>query len=115
MVSKEKAIETFKHVNQFDPPDASSPMGDAGVNFVFGTVWNTPGLSVRERRLISLTCTAISGHLMPLETHVRGALKSGDFTPQELDAFLLHLAAYAGFPVAAGASGVIARVAAELA
>jgi 4-carboxymuconolactone decarboxylase len=113
MSNREQAIKTFVEVNKFDTPITNTPMSDAALDFVFGTVWNTPGLSTRERRLISLTCAAISAHALPLEVHVRSALKSGDFTKQELETFLLHLAAYAGFPVAAGTSAVIHKIAAE--
>jgi 4-carboxymuconolactone decarboxylase len=113
MSSNEVSRRNYVRVNQAEPPTTSSPLGEASMDFVFGRLWDSPGLSWRERRLISLTCTAISGHALPLETHVRGALKSGDFTVEELRAFSVHLAAYAGFPVAAGVEMMLQKVLAD--
>lgn len=102
------------YVTQSDsPPIQNTPMSEAALDFVFGKVWNSK-LSWREKRLISLTCAAISGHQFPLETHVYAALKSGDLTKDDLHAFALHVAAYAGFPVAAGVEMMIQKVAKEL-
>jgi 4-carboxymuconolactone decarboxylase len=84
------------------------------MEFLFGRVWNSK-LSWREKRIISLTCAAISGHALPLETHVYGALKSGDLSKDDLHAFALHVAAYAGFPVGAGIEVAISKVSAQLA
>jgi 4-carboxymuconolactone decarboxylase len=110
MSSNDIARGNFVRVNQAAPPENSSPLGEAAMDFVFGKLWGAPGLSWRERRLISLTCAAIGGHALPLEVHVRGALKSGDFTVEELRAFSVHLAAYAGFPVAAGVDMMLHKV-----
>lgn len=114
MTNDDTAYRNFLYVNQAETaPLQNTPLGDMAMEFVFGRVWNSK-LSWREKRLISLTCAAISGHQLPLETHVRGALKSGDFTTEELSAFAVHVAAYAGFPVAAGVEGMIRKVSADL-
>jgi 4-carboxymuconolactone decarboxylase len=111
MSSKDVADQNFERVNHFPaPPRGATPLGDFAMEFVFAKIWGSPGLSWRERRIISMTCTAISGHTMPLEVHIRGALKSGDFTVDELNAFSVHLAAYAGFPVGAGFVSALGRV-----
>jgi len=95
------------------PLNRGTPLSEAAKEFLFGRIWKSD-LSFREKRLISLTCAAISGHHMPLETHVYAALKSGDFTVDELHAFALHVAAYAGFPVGAGTEMMIQKVVAEM-
>ena len=92
-----------------NPLHSGTPLMEASREFLFGRIWKSD-LSFREKRLISLTCAAISGHHMPLETHVYAALKSGDFTVEELHAFALHVAAYAGFPVGAGTEMMIQKV-----
>ena len=108
------AHQNFLYVNQAETaPLQNTPLGEAAMDFVFGKIWNSP-LSWREKRLISLTCAAISGHQLPLETHVRGALKSGDFSADDLHAVALHIAAYAGFPVGAGMEGMVQKVKTDL-
>jgi 4-carboxymuconolactone decarboxylase len=92
--------------------------GDNGVtrashSFLFAQVW-TSELPWREKRLISLTCTAIAGYSMPFETHLRAALRSGDLSEDDLHAFALHVAAYAGFPFGAGAEATLKKVLADM-
>ena len=78
------------------PPD--SPYTQAGIlSFVFGHVWQRPGLARRERRVITVACVAIDDAPTPLVAHVSAALKSGDITKQEMDEIALHFAAYYGF------------------
>lgn len=74
----------------------------------FGEVWQRPGLSSRDRRLITLACLGIVGSERTVGLHIRGALDSGDLTAEELDAFTLHFGVYAGFP-RASAFGVALR------
>jgi 4-carboxymuconolactone decarboxylase len=90
-----------------------TPLTDASRDFLFADVWKSQ-LSWREKRLISLTCTAIAAHRYPLEIHLYAALKSGDFAVDELHDWALHLAAYAGFPFGAGAETMIKTVCADL-
>jgi 4-carboxymuconolactone decarboxylase len=68
---------------------------------VFGTIWSRGELSIRDRRLISLTCTALNPSGPALALHVEKALESGDLTPAQVDEWIVHLAHYAGWPVAA--------------
>jgi 4-carboxymuconolactone decarboxylase len=68
---------------------------------VFGTIWSRGHLSVRDRRLVSLTCTALNPSGPALAMHVANALKSGDLTPEQVEEWIIHLAHYAGWPVAA--------------
>ena len=113
-MNKDEIAERLRYVTQSDTvPIQNTPMSDAAMDFVFGKVWSSK-LSWREKRLISLTCAAISGHQFPLETHVYAALKSGDLSKNDLHDFALHVAAYAGFPVAAGVEMMIQKVAANL-
>jgi 4-carboxymuconolactone decarboxylase len=95
------------------PLPPNTPLTEASRDFLFAKIWKAD-LSWREKRLISLTCTAIAAHQYPLEIHVYAALKSGDFSLAELHDWALHVAAYAGFPMGAGAEAVIKKVCADL-
>src|SRR4051794_18451548 len=72
-------------------------------------IWSAPELSRRERRLITLTIISIVGDEWLQSLHVRAALTVGDLTPEELEAFLIHFAMYAGFPRAAMLNEVVKR------
>jgi 4-carboxymuconolactone decarboxylase len=72
-----------------------------------GRIWQRPGLTRRERRLITVACVSIDDSPMPLQSHVRSALESGDLTKAEMDEVVLQLAAYYGFAKADALSATV--------
>jgi 4-carboxymuconolactone decarboxylase len=80
------------------------------LDFVFAEVW-TRGyhgvLGFRERRLLVLTTLAATYSHDDLERHLYGAAKSGDFTIEELDEWVMQLAVYSGWAVAETADRVL--------
>jgi alkylhydroperoxidase/carboxymuconolactone decarboxylase family protein YurZ len=68
---------------------------------VFAQIWTRPGLSMRDRRLISLTAAAYAASPPGYISHIEGALDKGDLTPAELWEWLIHFTNYAGYPKAA--------------
>lgn len=94
----ERGVEEFIEVNLTPAPPTTSPYRHAGIlNFVFGHVWQRPGLSRRERRIVTVASVALDDSPVPLRTHVRSALLSGDITRQEMDEIVLQFSAYYGF------------------
>ena len=99
---REKGMKMFEEVMRFAPPD---PTGDSflevTVDHLFADVWSAPGLTVRERRLVTLTVLAGLGNESVLKIHTGAAIDSGDLSDETLDALVNHLAHYAGWPPAA--------------
>lgn len=82
---------------QNDPGSVS----DLATKVIFGDLWNRPGLSVRERRIITLTVLAVlQSTQVHAPLHIRAALESGDLTEDELREMAAQIAFYAGWPVA---------------
>ena len=82
-------------------PEITAPTGSAAERLeriTWAEGWQRPGLSTREKRLITLTVLGINGGARSLALHLRGALDSGDLTAEDLDAFFFHFALYAGLP-----------------
>lgn len=93
-----RGTKEFIDVNLCPAPPPTSPYRHAGIlNFVFGHVWLRPGLTRRERRIITVACVALDDSPMPLRTHVTTALHSGDITKEEMDEIVLQFSAYYGF------------------
>jgi len=65
----------------------------------WGSVWSRPGLTRRERSLITLALLAAGGHFEEVAMHVRATAKTGA-TPEDIKEALLHVAVYAGVPAA---------------
>jgi len=67
-------------------------------NVLFGDIWERPGLSKRERSLITVAALTVL-YRDELSGHVMRALDNG-VTKEELGEVFLHLAFYGGWPVA---------------
>ena len=94
-----RGAQEFADVNLMPAPRPLSPYRHAGIlNFVFGHVWQRPGLSRRERRIITVAACAVDDSPTPLRTHVAAAIHSGDVTRDEMDEIILQFSAYYGFP-----------------
>ena len=65
----------------------------------WGSVWSRPGLSRRERSLVTIALLAALGHDDEVAMHVRATANTGA-TPDQVKEVLLHVAVYAGVPAA---------------
>lgn len=76
---------------------------------LFGDVWERPGLSKRDRSLI--TCAVLSALYRPtqLKSHISLGLKNG-LSKEELGEMITHIAFYAGWPAAVTAAQVAHQV-----
>ena len=100
-------------------PQSSSPreriravvpkLVDLTEKVLFGDVWERPGLSKRDRSLI--TCAALVALQRPdqLRIHLQRALDNG-VTKDELSELITHLAFYSGWPTAVTAAGIAAEI-----
>ncbi|MBM3658659.1 MAG: carboxymuconolactone decarboxylase [Actinobacteria bacterium] len=77
-------LTRFEQVNGFASPPCDTPYRQAVVEWVFGDLWWRPGLTRRDRRLISITCVALTGAPFPLAIHVGAAVWSGDVSADEM-------------------------------
>lgn len=97
------ADDVYRQVFATDPPERATLLDAAAFDHLYGEVWSRPGLSIRERRLISLVCVAWDVDLAALDAHIYGALQSGDLSVDQLGEFVLHFAVYCGWPKASQA------------
>ena len=66
----------FEEINLIQSPPPDSPYFYAGIlNFVFGHLWLRPGLSRRDRRLITIPCVGVGDAFGPIWSHVTSALR----------------------------------------
>src|SRR6201996_259772 len=95
-----------------EPSGAQKAFGECAPAFVgftdevlFGQVWTRPGLSPKERSLITVAAPTAGGNTEQLTFHLRLAKENGA-TETELIEALTHLAFYAGWPKAMSALAV---------
>ena len=102
------------------PPAASSAARDALRAFapkfieltddvLFGDVWERPGLSKRDRSLITCATLIALNRTEQQVGHFQRALDNG-VTKDEIIEMITHLAFYGGWPVAMSAANVAKKV-----
>lgn len=98
-------------------PPEQAPFTTETIDHLFAEIWDRPGLSIRDRRLLVLGVTAGLGRADLAETQIVGALRNEELTREQLGEMVLQLAFYAGWPCAtainSAVSAAVARVADE--
>jgi 4-carboxymuconolactone decarboxylase len=79
---------------------------------VYGDLWERPGLSKRDRSLITVAALIATYRPEQLETHLGRALNNG-VTREEISEIITHLAFYAGWPAAMSAAQLAYTVVVE--
>ena len=92
-----------------EPSAAQQAIGDIAPKLVqltddvlFGDIWARPGLSPRDRSLITVATLVALYRTNELPSHLKRALDNG-VTRDELIEVITHLAFYAGWPTAMSA------------
>jgi len=103
-----EATQNFKDMMTFPPPPPVTPYFEGGIlNFVFGEMWNRPGLDQRARRWVTMVGVAESSSRIPIRTHTYAAMASGNATVDEMQEFVLQYAIHGGWPKASVMQGAV--------
>jgi 4-carboxymuconolactone decarboxylase len=76
---------------------------------VYGDTWTRPGLSPRDRSLITIAMTQAAYQTDQLRAHFRRGLDNG-ITPLELSEMMAQVTLYSGFPSGVNGSRLLAEV-----
>lgn len=89
-----------KLIGDFDPK-----LAELTDNVLFGDVWERPGLSKRDRSLITVAALIALNRQEQLRSHLRLARENG-VTKDEVVEVITHLAFYTGWPNAINAVAI---------
>ena len=87
-------------------------LAELTTDLLFGKIWERPGLSKRDRSLITVAALTALYRTEQLRSHVRRALDNG-VTRDEISEIITHMAFYSGWPTAVNAAQVAKEVFAE--
>ncbi len=93
--------------------DIAPALGEYTDKVLFGDVWKRPGLSPRDRSLVTVASLVSLYRTNELPFHLAKALENG-VTKDELIEVITHLAFYAGWPTANSAVAIARKVFAEV-
>ena len=89
--------------------DIAPALADYTDRVLFGDVWERPGLSQRDRSLITVAALIALYWTNELPFHLKKALENG-ISRDELIEVITHLAFYSGWPAASTAVTIARRV-----
>ncbi|HLZ71075.1 MAG TPA: carboxymuconolactone decarboxylase family protein [Dehalococcoidia bacterium] len=80
------------------PEEIRRDWGAWTLEVAMGDVWSRPGLSLRNRSLITVAALTALHRPEELRLHALGALRNG-LSRRQVSEIVMHVAGYAGFPV----------------
>jgi alkylhydroperoxidase/carboxymuconolactone decarboxylase family protein YurZ len=89
--------------------DAAPYLGQIRNTYVYGDIWERPGLSARDRSMITVAVNQATYATNELRLHMGRALDNG-ISQAELAEIIAHTLWYSGFPTGVNAARVAAQV-----
>ncbi len=94
-------------VYSFEVHDGPGDFFGYTVEHLFGDVWERPGLSLRDRRLLLVGLMVAEGLDDTLGIQLESALAKGDLSAEDLREIVVFLAHYAGWPKGAALNTMV--------
>jgi 4-carboxymuconolactone decarboxylase len=108
---RKKGLAKMNEVYSWEMPNIEGdPYFDLTVDHLFGSIWTRPGLSMRDKRIMTLAVVTALGTQDLAEVQVTAALANEELTEDELKEMAIFLTHYVGFPLGSGLNGVVGRV-----
>lgn len=111
---RRKGLEKMNEVYGWEMPNVQGDdYFDLTVDHLFGTVWSRPGLSMRDKRILTLASVTAVGRSDLAEIQVNAALLNGELDEDELKEMAVFLTHYLGFPLGSALNGAVDKVVAK--
>jgi 4-carboxymuconolactone decarboxylase len=89
-----------------DPATMPGRYAEMTVDHLFGTVWTSDELGVRDRRLLTIGVLAALDKTDLLDIQFNASLERGEFTADQVREMVVHLTHYIGWPLSTGMNQV---------
>jgi 4-carboxymuconolactone decarboxylase len=96
---RRRGLETMSAVYGWDFQDGPGDFFGYTADHLFADIWNRPGLSVRDRRLLLIGMLAGTGSIDVLGIQVPAAHRNGELDDDALREIVIFLSHYAGWPM----------------
>ncbi|KGI69899.1 carboxymuconolactone decarboxylase family protein [Mycolicibacterium rufum] len=108
---RRKGLDKMNEVYGWEMPDMPGDYFALTADHLFGTIWTRPGLSMRDKRIMTLTVVTALGITDLAEIQANAALANEELTEDELKEMAIFLTHYLGFPLGSKLDGVVTKVA----
>ena len=110
---RRKGLDKMNEVYGWEMPDMPGEFFALTADHLFGTIWTRPGLSMRDKRMMTLACVTALGISELAEIQANAALANGELTVEELQGDGDLPDPLLGFPLGSKLDGVVTKVAAK--
>ncbi|MEX0767237.1 MAG: carboxymuconolactone decarboxylase family protein [Microthrixaceae bacterium] len=99
---RSRGIERMSEIYNFEVGDGPGDFYGYTLEHLFGDIWERPGLSLRDRRLLLIGLMVADGLSDTLQIQLDSCLEKGDLSADDLEEIVIFLSHYAGWPKGAG-------------
>jgi 4-carboxymuconolactone decarboxylase len=107
---RRKGLDKMKEVYGWEMPDLPGDYFALTVDHLFADIWSRPGLSMRDKRLVTLSVVTALGLSDLAEIQVNAALGNHEMTEAELREMAIFITHYVGFPLGSTFNNVVEKV-----
>ena len=105
--ARRRGLEKMEEVYGFDMADAAGDFFGYTADHLFGEIWQRPGLTDRDRRLLLIGMLAATGQRDVLGIQVPAAHANGELDDEALREIVIFVCHYAGWPQGARLNAVV--------
>jgi len=106
---RSRGIERMGEVYNFSVGDGPGDFYGYTLEHLFGDIWERPGLSMRDRRLLLIGLMVADGLDDTLQVQLDSGLDKGDLSAEDLEEIVIFLSHYAGWPKGAGLNSQVGK------
>lgn len=110
---RRKGLDKMNEVYGWEMPDMPGDYFALTVDHLFADIWSRPGLSMRDKRIMTLSVVTALGLPDLAEIQVNAALHNAELTEDELREMAIFITHYVGFPLGSTFNNVVEKVAAK--
>jgi 4-carboxymuconolactone decarboxylase len=110
---RRRGLEKLSEVYGWEFRDGPGDFFGYTADHLFADIWNRPGLSIRDRRLLLIGLLAGTGQADVLGIQIPAAFRSGELDEQALREIVIFLCHYAGWPAGARLDTVVEKTIAK--
>ncbi len=107
---RRKGLDKMKEVYGWDMPDLPGDYFALTADHLFADIWSRPGLSMRDKRIMTLSVVTALGLPDLAEIQVNAALHNEEMTAAELREMAIFITHYVGFPLGSTFNSVVEKV-----
>ena len=104
---RRKGLEKMEQVYGFEMNDMDGDFFRYTADHLFADIWNRPGLSNRDRRLLLIGMLSTHGAQDVLSIQVPAAYKAGELDEDALREIVIMVCHYGGWPVGARLNSLV--------